>query len=191
VRLISRLVVAFSVGAALVVPASVATAAPVPVTGQHRPSCSVVWFDLGNTLVDTRVAGQTTYMPGALRHLRLLRAVGVPVGLITNVPPEWGVTDAERAAATKAFVDSTWAEAEPFPWEWFGDRILTPRTAAEFKPAAALFVRGREAAAPCRSFFEGENPVEITAAQQSGLTAYQIGQPDRPAYLPLWRLLVP
>ncbi|GAA0928849.1 hypothetical protein GCM10009554_10740 [Kribbella koreensis] len=159
--------------------------------GRRRSSCSVVWFDLGNTLVDTSVPGRMTWMPGALRHLLLLRAVGVPVGLITNVPPEWGATDAERAAATKAYVNSSWAESHPFPWDLFGDRILTPRTKAESKPAPALFERGRDTAAPCHSFYEGETPAEITVAEQTGLTGYLIGQPDRPAYLPVWRVLLP
>ena len=62
---------------------------------------------------------------------------------ITNVPPEWGATDAERAAATKAYVDSSWAESQPFPWAWFGDRILTPRTKAEVKPATGAPVEIR------------------------------------------------
>ncbi len=186
---IPRLLAGLLAAVVLLLPASTATAAPVE--AESRPSCSVVWFDLGNTLVDTSVPGQMTYMAGAWRHLWLLRTVGVPVGLITNVPPEWGATDAERAAATKAYVNASWAESEPFPWEWFGDRILTPRTKAESKPASALFERGRDVAAPCRSFYEGETPSEIAVAEQSGLTGYLIGQPDRPAYLPVWRVLVP
>jgi FMN phosphatase YigB (HAD superfamily) len=190
VRKLARLVGAvFAVGC-LLVPAGVAVAGPVG-EEQRRPGCSVVWFDLGNTLVDTSVPKQMTYMAGALEHLRLLRAVGVPVGLITNVPPEWGATDAERAAATKAYVDAAWAESEPFPWGWFGDRVLTPRSTAESKPAPALFERGQEVAGPCRSFYEGETPAEIAAAEQSRMTGYLTGRPDRPAYLPVWRVLVP
>ncbi|WP_328324762.1 hypothetical protein OHA70_34105 [Kribbella sp. NBC_00382] len=189
---LTRLVVVLFAATALLAPATTASAAAPQAAGtQHRPSCSVVWFDLGNTLVDTSVPGRMTWMPGALRHLWLLRSVGVPVGLITNVPPEWGATDAERAAATKAYVNSSWAESQPFPWELFGDRILTPRTKAESKPAPALFERGRDAAAPCRSFYEGETPGEITVAEQTGLTGYLIGQPNRPAYLPVWRVLLP
>jgi hypothetical protein len=191
---LTRLVIVLSAATVILGSAGPATAAasapPVDPAGRHRPSCSVVWFDLGNTLVDTSVPGKMTWMPGALRHLLLLKAVGVPVGLITNVPPEWGATDAERAAATKAYVDSAWAESRPFPWELFGDRILTPRTKAEAKPAPALFERGRDAAAPCRSFYEGETPAEITVAEQTGLTGYLIGQPDHPTYLPIWRVLV-
>ncbi|MDX6281466.1 MAG: hypothetical protein QOH03_2537, partial [Kribbellaceae bacterium] len=52
--------------------AAVGPSAAVDPSRQHRPSCSVVWFDLGNTLVDTSVPGRMTWMPGALRHLWLL-----------------------------------------------------------------------------------------------------------------------
>ncbi|MFC9691059.1 HAD family hydrolase [Kribbella sp. NPDC056951] len=187
-KLFARLAAATLAAGALVLPAIPATAAHPAATATR---CSVVWFDLGNTLVDTKVAGRMTWMEGAQRHLRQLRAVGVPVGLITNVPPEWGATDAERAAATKAYVDGQWAEADPFPWAQFGDRILTPRTKAESKPALALFERGKSAASPCRSFYEGETPAEITAAEQAGLIGYLTGQPDQPAFIPLWRVLFP
>ncbi|MFF1822960.1 HAD family hydrolase [Kribbella sp. NPDC058245] len=192
---IAKLVVAAAATSllfALPTTAEAAPAVPEPAaTAQHPARCSVVWFDLGNTLVDTTVAGTMTWMPGALRHLRQLRSIGVPIGLITNVPPEWGATDAERAAATKAYVDGQWAESDRFPWTLFGDRILTPRTKAESKPALALFERGKANAAPCRSFYEGETPAEITAAEQAGVIGYLTGQPDQPAYLPLWRVLFP
>jgi hypothetical protein len=191
VKSLARLAVTLGAAATLLLPTATATAAGTTTAAEHRPACSVVWFDLGNTLVNTTVPGQMTYLPGALHHLRLLHALGVPIGLITNVPPEWGATDAERAAATKAYVDKAWAEPEPFAWELFGDRILTPRSTAEAKPAPALFERGRDAAAPCRSFYEGETPAEITAADNAGLTGYLTGQPGRPAYLPVWRLFLP
>ncbi|MET7280458.1 HAD family hydrolase [Kribbella sp. NPDC005582] len=190
-KLFTRLAAATAAAGLLFALPTTATATPTAEPQSRSARCSVVWFDLGNTLVDTTVAGRMTWMAGAQRHLRQLRAVGVPIGLITNVPPEWGATDAERAAATKAYVDGQWAEADPFPWALFGDRILTPRTKAESKPALALFERGKDDAAPCRSFYEGETPAEITAAEQAGLTGYLIGQPNQPAYLPVWRVLFP
>ncbi|RSS64861.1 hypothetical protein EF912_01060 [Streptomyces sp. WAC07061] len=166
-------------------------AAAGPAADQRVPACSVVWFDLGDTLIDTSDRDHLTYMPGALRYLRQLHHTGVPVGIITNVPPSWGTTDAERAKATKNYIAASWSEPEPFVWEYFGDRILTPRSTEEYKPAPALFRRGIEKSGGCRAVFEGENPDEVTAASAAGMRGYQIGRTGQPAYLPLHRVLLP
>ncbi|WP_103533029.1 hypothetical protein [Streptomyces sp. SM11] len=113
------------------------------------------------------------------------------MGITTNVPPSWGTTDAERAEATKKYISASWSETEPFVWEYFGDRIFTPRGTEEYKPAPALFQRGIEHSGSCRAVFEGENPDEVTAATAAGMRGYQIGQRNQPAYLPLHRVLLP
>lgn len=187
--LIRRAAVALA-ATVLFAPAGPAAAAG-PAPGQRVPACSVVWFDLGDTLIDTADRNHLTYMPGALRYLRQLHHTGVPVGIITNVPPSWGTTDAERAAATMKYISASWSEAEPFVWEYFGDRILTPRAIEENKPAPVLFQRGIEKSGGCRAVFEGENPNEVTAASAAGMRAYQTGRSDQPTYLPLHRVLLP
>ncbi|WP_018348910.1 hypothetical protein [Longispora albida] len=178
-RTLTRLAAAAAVAAALFVPAaSPAAASP------ERVRCSVVYFDLGGTLVDTSDRTAYRYMPGAREHLRLLRVLGVPMGVITNVPPSWGADDAQRAARVREFIAASWAEPEPFPWHYFEAPVLTPRSTAEYKPAPALFERALTAAGQCRAFFQGEDAAEISAAEATGLTGYQIGQPGRRAYLP-------
>ncbi|MFC0598319.1 hypothetical protein [Streptomyces palmae] len=146
--------------------------------------CAVVYFDLGETLVHTDEGSRIGYMPGAAAYLRTLRERHIKVGLITNVPPSWGETDAERAATLKKEIDGAWKGSTPFAWEDFGDRILTPRTEAERKPAPALWERAKTQAHGCRLVYEGETAEETDVAASLGYVAYQTGRPSRPAYLP-------
>ncbi|MFJ2774331.1 hypothetical protein [Streptomyces sp. NPDC087300] len=148
-------------------------------------ACPVVYFDLGETLVHTADDGATSYHPGAAAYLRALRARHIKVGLITNVPSSWGATDAERAARLKSEVDSTWRGSAPFAWKDFGDRILTPRTEAERKPAPVLWQRAKDLSGGCRLVYQAETAEEVGVATSLGYLAYQVDRPHRPAYLPV------
>ncbi|WP_374769427.1 hypothetical protein OG521_03755 [Streptomyces sp. NBC_01463] len=160
------------------------TGPPVaPRTGTER-GCVVVYFDLGETLVHTADDATTGYRQDAADHLAALRKRHIKVGLITNVPSSWGTTDAARAAVLKKEVDSTWTGSTPFAWDDFGDRILTPRTEAERKPAPALWERARHASGGCRLVYQAETAEETDTAASLGYVAYRIGQPARPAFLP-------
>ncbi|MBC2878016.1 MULTISPECIES: HAD family hydrolase [Streptomyces] len=147
--------------------------------------CPVVYFDLGETLVHTAADGGIGYRPGAASYLRALRVRRVPVGLITNVPPSWGRTDAERAARLRKEVDATWRGPAPFAWKDFGDRVLTPRTEAERKPAPALWRRAKAGSGRCRVVYQAETAEEVRAASSLGFVSYQVGRPHRPAFLPV------
>ncbi|MFF0744864.1 hypothetical protein ACFYVL_31120 [Streptomyces sp. NPDC004111] len=161
-----------------------AGAAPVARTGVER-GCPVVYFDLGETLVHTAEDGSTGYLPGAAAYLRALRERHIRVGLITNVPPSWGSTDTERAARLKKEVDATWRGPAPFAWQDFGDRIRTPRTEAERKPATVLWQRAKADAGHCRVVYQAETAEEVAVAGSLGFVPYQIGRPHRPAFLPV------
>ncbi|MFH8487619.1 hypothetical protein [Streptomyces longisporoflavus] len=162
----------------------VTAASSVARTGAER-SCPVVYFDLGETLVHTAEDGSTGYQPGAASYLRALRERHIRVGLITNVPSSWGTTDAARAARLKKEVDGTWQGPAPFAWKDFGDRILTPRTEAERKPAPALWQRAKAGAGHCRVVYQAETAEEVTVASSLGFVPYQVGRPHRPAFLPV------
>ncbi|CAM5409117.1 hypothetical protein SALBM135S_01414 [Streptomyces alboniger] len=153
-------------------------------TARER-ACPVVYFDLGETLVHTADDGSTGYQPGAASYLRALRERHIAVGLITNVPSSWGTTDAERAARLKQEVDATWRGTVPFAWKDFGDRVLTPRTEAERKPAPALWQRAKAGSGHCRVVYQAETAEEITVASSLGFVPYQVGRPHRPAFLPV------
>lgn len=165
------------------VPAGTALTPAVPAGSERR--CTVVYFDLGETLVHTADDGSTSYLPDASAYLRALRERHIEVGLITNVPSSWGETDAERAARLKKEVDAGWTGSAPFAWDDFGDRILTPRTEAERKPAPVLWERAGAGSGGCRLVYEAETAEETDAAASLGYLAYQVGRPHRPAYLPV------
>ncbi|WP_123531563.1 hypothetical protein [Streptomyces sp. 840.1] len=177
----------------LVAPASTAvpgTAAEAGRTSAAAPAgterrCAVVYFDLGETLVHTADDGSTSYLPDASAYLRALRERHIEVGLITNVPSSWGESDAERAARLKKEVDAGWTGSAPFAWDDFGDRILTPRTEAERKPAPVLWERAGAGSDGCRLVYEAETGEETDVAASLGYLAYQVGRPHRPAFLPV------
>lgn len=191
-----RVSLALGVAAASTVLAATAgVAAPATASGdtgtltttQHgtQRGCAVVYFDLGETLVHTAEDGSTNYLPGAAAYLRVLRERHIEVGLITNVPSAWGANDAERAARLKKEVGTGWQGSTPFAWDDFGDRILTPRTEAERKPAPALWERAKAGSGGCRLVYQAETVEEIDAAASIGYLAYQVGQPSRPGFLPV------
>ncbi|MEU1485719.1 hypothetical protein [Streptomyces sp. NPDC005752] len=169
--------------AAPAVPAG-STGTPAATQDSTQRGCAVVYFDLGETLVHTAEDESVNYRSGASAYLRDLRERHIKVGLITNVPSSWGESDAERADALKKEVDSGWKGPTPFAWDDFGDRILTPRTEAERKPAPALWERAEAGSGGCRLVYEAETAEEIDAATSLGYLAYQVGQPSRPDFLP-------
>ncbi|MEU2157619.1 hypothetical protein ABZ532_21845 [Streptomyces sp. NPDC019396] len=155
-------------------------------TGSGRDGrCVVVYFDLGETLVHTAEDKSIRYMPGAATYLRALRARDIPLGLITNVPSSWGASDAERAAELKRVIDRDWKGSSPFNWSAFGDRIFTPRTEEERKPAPALWQRAKGAAGGCRVVYQAEADEEIRASRELGYVSYLVGRQHWPVYMPV------
>ncbi|MFI9243699.1 hypothetical protein ACIGXF_14100 [Streptomyces sp. NPDC053086] len=161
------------------------TGSVVAARASSERGCPVVYFDLGETLLHTADDGSTDYRHGAASYLRALRARHITVGLITNVPPSWGATDAERAARLKEEVDATWRGPVPFAWEDFDDRILTPRAESERKPAPVLWQRAKAESGRCRVVYQAETAEEVTVASSLGFVSYQVGRPHRPAFLPV------
>lgn len=167
-----------------------------PVVPPAPPACAKPWiyFDLGNTIVDTSTFdyAKILYMPGAKDYLQKLEADGYPLGLIVNIPESWGATPAAKLQALKDFVNAAWVnEADdepglaPFDWAPFEGRIILPMKDTERKPAPILFERAQAQAlqAGCAAVYQGEVPEEMIAAKQAGLFPFHLGvAPD--AYLP-------
>lgn len=149
--------------------------------GGARPGkCARPWvfFDLGETLVDTKTSDfkALTFMPGAREYVRHLARKGYPMGLIVNIPANWGRDRAERVATLVKFIDEKWADPAAFDWKIFGERILVPNSDGERKPHPALFQEAQAlaTAAHCPAVYEGEDATEIKVAAAERMTAYQV-----------------
>jgi len=172
-----------------------ATAHAYPVT------CEKPWvfFDLGaNTLIDTQTFdfNKIFYMPGALEYLRGLRKKGYHLGLIINVPEDWGKeeggTQMAKLKATQEFIAKTWTEPKPFAWELFDLGPAFPPTDAQRKPAPFLFEQAvsRARGAGCDAVYQGTLADEIPAARAAGMVGIRLGQEkyDGQYYYPEARL---
>lgn len=150
------------------------------------------WFDLGDVLIDTR-SKPFRLMPGAADYLRALSARGYQLGLISNIPADWGEPGnyASKLRALKDFVARNWGDAaQPFDWSCFSS-ILLPLTEGDRKPAPTLFKMAvMEAQRQGRvSIYQGEDAAEIAAARRERMAAFQIQEsPQGTQYVPVQRL---
>lgn len=148
-----------------------------------------IFFDLGNTLIDTSTADRTRYMPGALEYLRTLKDTGFHLGLITNIPATWGDSDEERVLTLRKEIAKTWDEPDAFEWTAF-EAVLVPRTDTERKPAPILFERALVLVPGCSSAYQGEDPREAEAAKRAGFRqAYVVGSDPQAFFAPVGGLL--
>jgi FMN phosphatase YigB (HAD superfamily) len=150
-----------------------------------KVACSQPWiyFDLGaNTLIDTQTFDfkKVFYMPGAHDYLADLKAKGYHLGLLVNIPADWGDTQAAKLAATQKFIAGVWRAGDaPLDWSMFDLGVAFPPTDAERKPAPYLFERaaGRSSAAGCESVYQSTLAEEIPAAAAAGMHAVHLGEP--------------
>ncbi len=64
-----------------------------------------VFFDLGDTLVESGTGGLFVAKPGAQQTVDELHALGKQVGVITNVPSGWTRDDLDAVMAQPSFLD--------------------------------------------------------------------------------------
>lgn len=136
------------------------------------------FFDLGNTIVDTRGGEeQFKYIPGALEYLAKLKKSGYRLGLISNIPVEWGKTFEERfAVLRKDIKDNLSPELLEFDWKQF-DKIYLPAHEREYKPASYMFEKAihyAKSKGAKRIYFQGENAEEVKKAFELGMISQQI-----------------
>lgn len=170
-----------------------------------KADCDRPWifFDTGETLIAVpKDYKNMENEPGMEKYLRELKASGYPIGLIVNIPEEWGegipgkdqVT--RRVIFLQQFLAEGWKEgADPFPMELFGKmrgkganrkfqgRVFFPTHNSDRKPAVcptcALNVAFDAAKrAGCPALYLGEDAKEMEAAESVGFIPFQVGHSD-------------
>jgi hypothetical protein len=186
-----------------------------------QAACEKPWifFDVGNTLVlaqpDPHKEGHLLderYVQGVVPYLKKLRSKGYPLGLISNIPPEWGEEDEFSQIANKltrqllrtqkAFSED-WKKGErPFDWSYFGTlkgsgdqltfegRVYFPTRVEERKPRTCpdcTFNRALEAAKAegCQALYIGESREEMAAAERAGFIPFWYqAESKHPRFIP-------
>ncbi|WP_185903001.1 HAD family hydrolase [Bacteriovorax stolpii] len=129
-----------------------------------------VYLDLGDTIVNTKDMKHIKYMPGAKEYIEDLKREGFKVGIISNIPEEWGLTYEQKLMRLKDVIASGWDDTSEFDWSAF-EQILLPLKDEDMKPAPTLFLEAIEKANSCPSLYIGESPKEIVAAKAVGMAA--------------------
>lgn len=130
-----------------------------------------VYFDLGDTLVDTSDKARLDYFEQVPDLLQSIQAEGYHLGLITNIPESWGSNYQEKLDHLKDYISSSWVGEEPFDWSIF-DEIILPLNDEERKPAPVLFQRATYYAQGEKTLYVGESIDEIFAATQNGMEVF-------------------
>lgn len=128
-------------------------------SGTVKAACiEAVFFDLGDTLVESGAGGLFAAKPGAQQTLDALRAMGKQVGVITNVPAGWTRADLDALMANPAFLDQ------------FDVLVLSSQAPAN-KPSPLIYTHAHgllpRPVAIGQTAFVGETLSEIANAQSN------------------------
>lgn len=143
-----------------------------------------VYFDLGNTLVNTNDIKHLKYMNGAREYIEQLKRAGFNIGIISNIPESWGNNYEEKLQSLKTYILVGWGEDRPFDWTIY-DEVILPLNNTEMKPAPTLFLEAINIADSCPSAYIGESSKEITAAKDVGMAAKLYNEQNDEAYIPI------
>ncbi|EQC43823.1 haloacid dehalogenase [Bacteriovorax sp. Seq25_V] len=139
-----------------------------------------VFLDLGNTIIDTRTAGEFKYFPKAHEFLRALHNSGLSVAAISNIPESFGASHEEKLETLKDYIKENWQD-ESFAWDEL-DAIFLPLSNAELKPNETLYLRALRNAEECPAIYISENLKEVQKAQELGMAAYLFDYKGTQAY---------
>lgn len=142
-----------------------------------------IYFDLGDTVIDTKDMKKLKYFKGAKDYLSELRQKGFQIGLITNIPETFGQDYDEKLETLKKMINDGWIDRDVFDWNQF-DRIILPLKNSEMKPAPTLFMKALSEAKGCPSAYFSENEKEIIAAKSHGFASKIFKENDPILYVP-------
>lgn len=143
-----------------------------------------VYFDLGDTVVNTKDMKDLKYINGAREYMDELKREGFKIGIISNIPENWGMDYDEKLLALKKVIQDGWTEERPFDWSIY-DEVILPLKNTEMKPAPTLFLKAITLADSCPSLYIGESPKEIVAAKNVGMAAKLFNENDKEIYIPI------
>ena len=142
-----------------------------------------IYFDLGDTVIDTKDMKKLKYFRGAKDYLTELRQKGFQIGLITNIPETFGQDYAEKLETLKKMINDGWIDRDVFDWNQF-DSIILPLKNSEMKPGPTMFLKALNEAKGCPSAYISENEKEIVAAKNHGFATKLFRESDANLYVP-------
>jgi phosphoglycolate phosphatase-like HAD superfamily hydrolase len=143
-----------------------------------------VYFDLGETVINSKDMKKLSYIDGAKEYLEELKRDGYNVGLITNIPETWGADYQSKLAELKKVIASGWVDNKEFDWSVF-DEVILPLNNTELKPAPTLFMKAIVKAESCPSVYIGDSDKEVAAASSVGMASKQFKREDPDLYVPI------
>jgi len=142
----------------------------------------IIFFDLGNVIVDTSNWKDVHYYASTEVTLKEMKDEKLAAGLIINIPESWGATCEAKFARTQQFMKEVWRpEAAPFRWEDFKFVLLPPSDALR-KPHPYLFLSAMSQVCPQPLLFVGEDVAQVNAAAQLGIGSTHVGNEGDPEF---------
>jgi len=165
------------------------------VSNLYAKSCdhAVVFFDLGDTIVDTKTHDfkKILYYLQTKNYLYQLKDDGHELGLIVDVPESWGDTHEKKMKKLVSFITGLWGDEryEDFDWSDFAkDLILLPPTTNDRKDHSNyLFKKAKEIVQEknCHAVFQGEQMSEVKMANEQNIKGFlvQYDEDGEPVYM--------
>jgi hypothetical protein len=142
----------------------------------------VVFFDLGNVIVDTKNWKDVHYFDSSLQFLSELKDAGISTNLIANIPDSFGATCEAKFERLKAFMTEVWRPgAAPFDWDQF-DSVYVPPSNQLGKPHPYLFVGAASHICPQPMLFIGEDLTQVNSAAELGIGSFSVGTETQPLF---------
>ncbi|AYF43879.1 haloacid dehalogenase-like hydrolase domain protein [Halobacteriovorax sp. BALOs_7] len=130
-----------------------------------------VFFDLGDTIVNTKESGNYHYYPGALEYIRSLKEMGIKVAIISNIPESFGETYDQKIESLNQYVKAHWNDQDQFDLTIF-HKVYIPMSNDELKPAPYIFNKALDETGRHPSLYISEAFDEVEAAKQLGFAGF-------------------